>query len=228
MLLEEALWFETQIRKMNPLSIYPMCNVGSSTLEFRTSIQPWIDKHLFQQARARGLQVDHLDMKLAPGVDIVGDVTDPGFLEAMKSRSYRSAVCSNVLEHLTDRRPLCRALMEMVVPGGYLFVSCPYRYPYHPDPIDSLFRPSARQLAQCFPGMEVCTADHIAAGTYLQGFAGRPLEGVRALARLCLPFYKPKTWRLKAQYIPWMFRSFEAACVVLRRPEALQAEGAGS
>jgi SAM-dependent methyltransferase len=88
-----------------------------------------------------GCRVIHLDMKKADGVDVSGDLTDPAFVEKLASLRVRSVLCSNVLEHVTDPARLARRLEELLPAGGYLIVTVPHEFPYHADPIDTLFRP---------------------------------------------------------------------------------------
>lgn len=77
MLFDEARWFGQRIAEMEPGDIFPMLNVGSSTEEFRTKKQPWIDQFIFKPIREKGYKVVHTDIKKDVGVDLVGDLTDP-------------------------------------------------------------------------------------------------------------------------------------------------------
>jgi hypothetical protein len=82
----------------------PLLNLGSSTLQFRTLGQPHIDRYVFAPLRARGCEIIHTDIKCEPGVDLVGDLTDAGFLDRLRALHVRSVLVSNLLEHVTDRR----------------------------------------------------------------------------------------------------------------------------
>ena len=76
----EAQWLGDRLAEIADGELFPLLNVGSSTGEFRTTVQPHIDAKVFAPLRARGGKVLHLDIKAAEGVDIVGDLLDPGFL----------------------------------------------------------------------------------------------------------------------------------------------------
>jgi SAM-dependent methyltransferase len=221
MLIEEAKWLARQIAELEPDRVFPLLDVGSSTQRFRAIEQPWIDREIFGPARQAGHAVSHLDAKPAPGVDIVADLGDARAIEGLVRRGYRSVFCSNLLEHVEDREKIARALVGLVPPGGYLFVSCPYRYPFHPDPIDSMFRPDPQQLAELFEGTRIYREAVIQNGNYFRELQRTPLATLRLLLRLLLPFYKPEAWRRAQQefrrYLPWMFRRFAATCVVLQR-----------
>lgn len=221
MLIEEAKWLARQIAELEPDRVYPLLDVGSSTQRFRTEEQPWIDQEIFAPARRAGRPVSHLDAKPADGVDIVADLGDPRALEGLARRGYRSVFCSNLLEHVADRDAIARALVGLVPKGGYLFVSCPYRYPFHPDPIDTLFRPTPLELAALFGGTRLERQALVHAGNYFDQLRRTPVASVKLLVRLCLPFYRPPAWRRAAdeflRHLPWLFRRFEASCVVLQR-----------
>src|SRR5439155_585361 len=132
--------------------------------------QPWIDELIFAPARAAGRTVLHLDAKSAEGVDIVADLSDRLAISGLAAGGFRSILCSNLLEHVVDRTQIALALLEIVPQRGYLFVSGPYRYPLHPDPIDSMFRPTPRELAGLFPGTRLQREAIIKNGRYLDEF----------------------------------------------------------
>jgi hypothetical protein len=235
-LIEEARWLARQIAELAPDRVFPLLDVGSSTERFRSIEQPWIDQEIFAAARLAGHPVSHLDAKPAEGVDIVADLGDQSALEGRVRGGYRSVFCSNLLEHVENRETIARALVGLVPEGGYLFVSCPYRYPYHPDPIDTMFRPTPTELAALFGGTRIDREAVIFNGNYFDQLRRTPLATLRLLLRLLLPFYRPRAWRRALgefqRHLPWLFRRFAATCVVLQRmPEAptlhVPATGAG-
>jgi SAM-dependent methyltransferase len=220
-LIEEARWLGDQLQALDPQNVFPLLDVGSSTEKFRSLEQPWIDDAIFAPARAAKRTVKHLDAKAAPGVDIVADLGDPATVASLARQDFNSVLCSNLLEHVADPQRIARTLLELVPTGGYLFVSCPYRYPFHPDPIDTCFRPTPQDLAELFPGTRIVAQAVVRDGTYLDQVRGAPGDFVRLFARLLLPFYKPANWRRAwtqvIHHVPWAFRRFEATCVVLVR-----------
>lgn len=239
MLRSEARWFGQRLRALPAEAIYPQLNLGSQTLHFRTQEQPWIDAFLFAPARRRGGVVIHADLQAAPGVDLVGDLTDPQFLAHLQSLRFRSVICSNLLEHVVGPRRIAEAATAAVVPGGYLFVSVPYRFPYHPDPIDTLFRPSPAEVAALFPGTSV-VEQRIVRG-WLIGYAAERLwrlfppcrrrEVLGAMppanSHLLSRLRSPAQWLPAAMtWLPWLWRPFEISCVVLRKGCACSAEPA--
>jgi SAM-dependent methyltransferase len=220
-LIEEAEWLGRQLSELEPEGVFPLLDVGSSSIQFRTIHQPWVEQRIFAPLRAAGHAVSHLDAKPADGVDIVADLMEPGALTALRGRGFRSVLCSNLLEHVQDPAGIARSLAAIVPPRGYLFVTCPYRYPFHPDPIDTMFRPTPAELARLFPGTRIDRQVVIRDGTYLDQLRRSNGKTLKLMLRLLLPFYKPPAWRRALAdvraHLPWLFRHFEATCVVLVR-----------
>jgi hypothetical protein len=216
----ESEWIGHALRKLPDEAIFPLLNVGSSTLEFRTKVQPYIEKNVFTPLAARGGQVYHLDIKSAPGVDLVGDLLDPEFRQRIVEKKIRSVMLSNVLEHVVPRQEICRAVLNLLPVGGYLFVSGPYEYPFHADPIDTMFRPTIESLHAHFPGTRIIDSAIIKSGNWRQwDEAERGRSLVRTVLRLMIPFYRPRKWWELARQSPFIFRDISAFVVVLQKDE---------
>jgi SAM-dependent methyltransferase len=214
----EAQWLEQHLARLPDAALFPLLNVGSSTLKYRTVDQPHVDAHVLAPLRKRG-RIIHLDLKPDEGVDVVGNLVDPAFLASLKGLGVRSLMISNLLHHLVDRGPLIRSVLELVQPGGFIIVTGPYRYPRHYDPIDTMYRPTPRELADLFPGARLVEGSIIHSADILHWRAiergGRSLP--RTLARLLLPFYRPKEWVRLARQSPYIVLPIKAVGVVLER-----------
>ena len=220
MLVQESHWFATQFAAVADDALFPLLNVGSSTEAFRTRDQPWIDENLFSPMRSRHGRVIHLDMKHAAGVDLTGDVTSPAFQGELRALGVRSVMCSNLLEHVGDHESIAEALLDVLPSGGLLFVSCPYRYPRHDDPIDNMFRPAADELAALFPGARTLATETVVGGTYFDALDRSWVRVVRSIGRAALPFYAPARWKNTVRHLPWLVRRFAATCAVLEKSRA--------
>jgi hypothetical protein len=206
---EEASWFYEKISEIGSGELFPMLNLGSSTGYFRTVMQPYIDDRLFKPLREQGRKVIHCDLKKAEGVDIAGDITSETFVKELKNIEFRSILCSHLLEHVENPTVIAGAIAGLVPAGGYLFVSCPYRYPHHPDPLDTMFRPSPDELAACFPGMKTVHSRIVSGGRY--GKFGQSVKAdIMELLRLSMPFYQPNRWL-------WHFRETKGSCLILKQ-----------
>ncbi len=217
MLPEEARWLGQRLAGLPNTAVEPLINVGSSTGKFVTQDQPWIDRHLFAPARERGLGVVNIDIKSAPGVDLVGDVCDPAFRARVAAVGGRALMCTNLLEHVRDPGEIASALTALIPKHGYLLISGPKSYPWHADPIDTLFRPDVDELARLFPGTELVAGEVVCSGTYWDWLGRSPIGLLRAFGRLMLPFYFPRGWWSSLLKLGWFFRPFSATCVVLRK-----------
>ena len=214
MLVDEAKWLGAWLAAQ-PADAYPLCNLGSSTRRFRTVTQPWIDAHLF--ARARG-EVVHVDRKPDDGVDLVGDITDPAFADALRRRRFATVLCSNLLEHVDDLAAACVRVWSVVPPGGRLVITGPYRYPIHLDPIDNGLRATPDELAAMFPDAVQTAGAVIPDGTFARYLFRSPGNALDEFARVITPFVRPRAWLAGMRRWGWLHRRFAASGVVLLRP----------
>jgi len=209
----EAMWFHTRLASLRDDQIFPLLNIGSSTLEFRSKVQPFIHEEIFQPLAARGGAVHHIDIKAAEGVDIVGDLDDEQFCDRLRELKPRSVMVSNLLEHVKAPTALAQRIVDPLPPGGLMLVSGPHRYPYHADPIDNGFRPNVEQIAMLFPQMDLVEGEILEAGQWDRG--GRTLG--RLALRLALPIHRPGKWWELARQVPWAWRQISAFAAVLQK-----------
>jgi hypothetical protein len=117
MLKAEARWLAGR------LSLWPshrgvILNVGSSDLDFRTRIQPWIEEIVFDLARAQKQRVIHQDLHAGMGIDVSGDLVSEACLDQLRRLGIFGIICSNVLEHVPNREVFARAIGGLVPPEG--------------------------------------------------------------------------------------------------------------
>jgi hypothetical protein len=185
---------------------------------------------VFAPLRERGVRVVHQDLQAADGVDLVGDLLSTDAVQAARRLGVRSVICSNVLEHVPDPHAFARGLLALTDQGGRLFITVPRTFPYHPDPIDTLFRPTIDELRQLFPGTELCAGALLPCGRLhnlalanprrvltrakqaLLGFSARPANDQSAPA--------PTDHAALSGFLPYLFRSFEVSALDLRRVSA--------
>jgi hypothetical protein len=141
-----------------------MLSIGSGSAASRWR-QPWIDAMVFDPLRRRGVEVWHHELDAAPGVDIAGDLRDLRFLERLSTLGARSVLCANVLEHVAAPAVVAAAITAAVPPAGRVVVTVPRRYPYHPDPLDTMLRPSLPELAALFPALSLVDGQEVPCGS---------------------------------------------------------------
>lgn len=236
MLAPEARWFGRQLARYGGDELQPLLNLGSQSLAFRTRVQPWLDRHVFAPLRARQIRVIHSDLQTAEGVELVGDLTDAAFRARLKTLRFRAVICSNLLEHIVNPAVIASTVVDVLEPGGLLFVSVPCRFPYHADPIDTMFRPTPAELAALFPGTSTVEQGVIGGGNLMTYTLGRLFGSPRRLISdlfgrrqkngnersgfdtqdLALSTHHPGPWSM----LPWLIRRFEVSCLVLRKAQS--------
>jgi len=233
MLLEEAQWVGAKLNSVFH-SGQVILNLGSSTLKSRTLLQPHMSKYIFEPLKEKGVEVVHSDILEDEGVDLQGDFTDPAFIEQLKNKHFDGVMCCNLLEHLEDRTPLIECLNQIVPTGGVLVLTVPKQYPYHLDPIDTMYRPNPAELALIFPDFEILHAQIVQARrqihkngrlvyhkNYFEQLIDDPKLFFRLIIRSLLPFYKFDSWKITVNDLLKMFRPFSASCLVLKRKSGL-------
>jgi SAM-dependent methyltransferase len=221
MLLEEAKRIGEWIGELGDGEGRVCLNIGSSTETFRRSIQPFIHDLIIAPLEQQGWRVVHCDMKADEGVDEVGDLMEPAFRDRLRGYDAHLLLCSNLLEHVTDPAELATACADIIAPGGYCLITVPRSYPYHPDPLDTMFRPAPAELAALLPDWTVARAEEIVCGGLVDELAqnGSGLSALpRRVARAMLPFYKPKAWYPAAHSLLWLVKRYRVSAVLLRKP----------
>jgi len=188
---------------------FVVLNLGSGSRRFREVSKPYIDAGIFDPLRRRGATVVHSDLKQEDGVDVSGDLFDPGIQAQLRALQPDVVLACNILEHLDAglRRRFPAVLDSLLPAGAVLVITAPYSYPYHADPIDTLYRPSPEEICRLFPGYEVVDTTVVKSSSYGAEFVhGGPLRMVRKLIRLLFPFVRPKRWLSHAHRMLWLFR----------------------
>jgi SAM-dependent methyltransferase len=156
----EAAWLARELERLAVADLSPLLSVGSGHAEL-TGDQPWIHGTVYAPLEQRGVRVLHHELEPAVGVDVAGDLTDAAFRASLENLEIRSVMCCNVLEHVPEPNRIAATLERLIAPGGYALVTVPRRYPYHPGPIDTMFRPTAAELRALFPALTEVKAEEV-------------------------------------------------------------------
>jgi len=144
MFLEESVWIR---EKLSDLALPPeagVLNIGSSDQEFLKT-QPHIEENVLAPLRARGCVITNLDIRPARPGDYTGDITDKN-LPAAIGRRFPLVICTNLLEHVENLETAFSNISGLAEDGGFILVTVPNHYPFHPDPVDTMFRPGPAEL----------------------------------------------------------------------------------
>jgi hypothetical protein len=148
MLRSEAALVVEGVRSSIAQSNMPkgLLSLGSQGEEFRNLGQPWLaDMHTILEAEF-GLKTLHSDIFPGPGVDLIIDVMDPNLVDILDPFSDHGIMVCNLLEHLEDHETFLYRLRGCMKPGQLLILSGPIDFPFHPDPIDNMFRPEVEEV----------------------------------------------------------------------------------
>ncbi len=218
MLLREAEWLAEYFAGRTNAELGTVLNLGSSTADFREQVQPFIEDLIFSPLKVRGVPIIHTDIKADAGVTVVADILEDGDLKRLADLGAKTILCSNVLEHVPDSLAFADRLARLIPPGGALVVTVPSSYPYHPDPIDNMLRPSAQQLKGMFVDLELQTSGIAIGPTLTQEFAAKPSLLARRLARTFVPLPRVGGWLSTLHRWGWLFRPYQATCAVFAKP----------
>lgn len=219
----EAAYIGARLKDIPVDQLSPVLNLGSSNEVFRKRTHPHVDREIFFPLKARGARVFHADMKEDDGIDVVGDVYDPSFQDLCRGLEPRTVLCCNILEHVTNPADFARIVSGLVPVNGYLVVSVPHSYPFHPDPIDTLFRPAPSEVVALFGACFAPVVTHTLTDvTWLgdlqrsMGLRRLPLFFARDLVKVAKEAMSAGVfWRLH-RYL-WLMRPYKVSIVILRR-----------
>lgn len=211
---EEAAWIGSRLVKLAPRTVLEL---GSSTRAFRTLEQPHIERSLHAPLRANGTRIVHADMKAGDGIDVSGDIFDPAVQASLASVQPDAILCCNIFEHVSDRGRFAQICDSLLPPGGTLVVSVPRSFPYHPDPLDTYYRPSPEELAQLFPTYRVLDAETVTSTGYASEVPGA-MAFAKTLVKIALVRGGLDATRARAHRLLWLFRPYKLSVVILQKP----------
>jgi hypothetical protein len=149
MLIREAKkineYIETSLSGKKGVAI----NIGSSTANFIEISQPYI-KNLVLNPLTKKFEIINVDIKNQKGVDLVADFTTTEGQRSITNLGGNLYLISNLLEHIPDYHLGIQSIIKLLNKDDYLILSGPKSFPYHPDPIDNMFRPSTKILRKYF------------------------------------------------------------------------------
>ena len=217
MLLQESQWYKEVILKyIKPGSL--ILNIGSSTKEYVEVRQPYIKYNILDELVKKKCVVKNVDIKVSEGVDIVGDIGDPLFVERLLQMKPDAVICGNVLEQVADREAFSRALQSLIGDQTLLIISVPRAFPYHEDPIDTMYRSSLEDLTHEFPLLRLVEGKNVSGGFYFTIMAKK----LSKINKLWFFFKRVIKFVLllvtlqysKAKEVGWSFRRVSATCAV--------------
>jgi hypothetical protein len=214
----EARWLRCALDAFAPARLSPLLNLGSSSTEIREVVQPWIDNQVFRPLRVRGVRVVHVDMRELPGVDVHADLTNPDDVLRLGALRPGALLCCNLLEHVIEPDRLAYHCLDLLATGGLVFVTVPFSYPYHRDPIDTMYRPSPAELGDLFTGARLLDGTILGTGvSYRNALSERPWLLLRHVWRFPVPFLDFDKWKRSMARLYWLTAEYRITCAVFEK-----------
>ena len=138
--------------------------------------------------RTRGVEVVHVDKRELLGVDVQADLTNHDDVVRLGTLHPGAPLCCNLLEHVTEPDRLAYHWLDLLMPGGLAFVIVPFSYPYHRDPIDTMYRPSPSELSDLFIGARLLDGTILGMGESHRDVVRDRPRLLRLLWRFPVPF----------------------------------------
>jgi hypothetical protein len=220
MRVEEAKWIGAALADLPMARISPILELGSSTRSFRCVERPHIEEYIHRPLRERGVQIVHSDLKKGEGIDISGDIYHPETREELRKVRANCILCCNILEHVADRDKFAKICDFLLQPAGYIVITVPRSYPYHLDPIDTYFRPSAAQVADLFMGYSEIKSATIKSENYLEEILRTPnpvATAVRAWAKIASCRGGLEATKARAHRWLWLLRPYLITAIILKK-----------
>jgi SAM-dependent methyltransferase len=214
--VNESNWIVENLEKFDNKEIDPVLDLGGSTLKYRTIDQSWLEKFFYSKLRDRKLKIFFSDIKEDIGVDFAGDIFDDQFIINLKKKEFKSIFCCNFLEHVLNPQDLINRCLSILPVGGILVITVPHSYPFHRDPIDTMFRPNIEQLAALISNHEIMSSEIIATGSYWDHLLKNPLKVFRHI-RIFFPFLGFDKWKRSTIKLKWLFTNFKHTCMIIKK-----------
>ena len=213
MRLEESLKIKNIIKKHRAYK--NIINLGSGNVEQLMKTKPWVSKNVFDLLKKQRAKILHVDTENFPGVGIVQDLSQPNSLSFCdKLEGSKLFILANVLEHIPKKAhaELLNKIYSKMKSKDGLIITVPYDYPYHADPIDTMYRPSPNELKKLLP-LKWLEGEILSAGSYKEEF--RQMNTLKKIRKLLKPFWifqKPTKW-LESHRLFYLFKKYQMTIV---------------
>jgi hypothetical protein len=211
----EARWLRCALGAFPRERLSPLLNLGGSSVEVRECLQPWIEDQVFARSKCRGHPRRYAR---AAGVDVQADLTDPADVRCLRALRPQALLCCNLLEHVIEPCRLARHCLDLVATGGLLFFTVPFSYPYHGDPIDTMYRPNPAELAGLLDGARLLDSTILGTGlSYRDAVRERPWLLLRHVWRFPIPFLSFEKWKRSMARLYWLAVEYRITCAVFEK-----------
>jgi hypothetical protein len=219
---QEAIWIGNLLRNLDVELIGRTLELGTSSRSFREISKPHIARNIHKPLIDRGVSITTSDLFDADGVDIVGDIYDPGVQKRLTDVQATTLLVCNIFEHVRDPGEFAKICDKLLLPGGMLIVTVPYSYPYHLDPIDTLFRPKPEEVLRLFPGYQIVSSDIISSDTHADDLRTAkqnvPMTAMKDLLKSLVFRGGVDRSLARMHRLLWLFKRYQITCVAMVKP----------
>ena len=205
MFIEETLWIREALGRHLQDGPCDVLDIGSSSYEYRTKVQPHIAANVFAPLEEWGCSITFADIKEEDGIDLVLNLSVRDIDEDVFAKKYDLILCCNILEHVPDRDVFLENLSRFSKAGSLILVTVPYKYPKHNDPIDTMYRPNTRELLDLLSdhvtiAIKTKATISISDRKYYRRNPGRKLDYLLPLRfnKMWRFYIKPFRWKVSA------------------------------
>ena len=213
MRFEESLKIQNLIKKRRAYK--NIINLGSGNVEQLMKTKPWVSKNVFYLLKKQKAKILHVDAENFPGVDIVQDLSQANSLFFCdKLEGSKLFILANVLEHIPKKAhaELLNKIYSKMKSNDGLIITVPYDYPYHADPIDTMYRPSPNELKKLLP-LKWLEGEILCAGSYKEEFKRMNVfKKTRKILKPLWIFQKPTKW-LENHRLFYLFKKYQMTIV---------------
>ena len=159
MLVTERDWIIKNLETIMPY-VNTVIDVGSGEKQsnplYSTLYKIFKPVRVYDYLRNKKIELKTLDFNPKTGASYICDVLK-NLPTELSNLEFDLVLCNNLLEHVSDIEKTRDNLLSLL--GKYLLVTVPYKFPYHPIPIDNNYRPSSDDLVNLFSQLRLITAE---------------------------------------------------------------------
>jgi len=195
--------------------------LGAGQVDILRKKKPWIHDEIYSRFVSRDFRVVTVDLFPYDGVDMVLDLSSPSAMSTVKECiPERCAVLlCNVLEHVPKKkRKEVFGFAETLAKncGGLFVCTVPFDYPYHPDPIDTMFRPSCDDLLSMTTEGGYSHAETVVCGSFLEEFQRMSFfKKIRVILRPLWILSKWSKYRSKVSRLQYLFKPYKVSVIAI-------------
>jgi hypothetical protein len=222
MRLEESAAIGELLRKtLNKVHPRSCINLGSGNIEHLARKKPWIINNVFAVLESNNCTIYHADIQSWPGVDFTIDllkIESLNFCEDLLQP--RIFILANVLEHIPSqlRSEVLENILSLMASNDLLVITVPHAYPFHPDPIDTMYRPTAKELTNLLP-LTWLDASTVDAGSFRDDLRGmNPWKKLRKIAKPLWPFRRFSKYISDLHRLTFLFRPYRISIAIGQKP----------